>query len=90
MARVLPVVVGGDFNFELSREPAISVVNGARLLNPFNHGNRRPTITRPRLGRARAVDWILVGGPLGYGRPELHDSVVASDHYPLSVALHIT
>ncbi len=26
----LPVVVGGDFNFELSREPAISVVNGAR------------------------------------------------------------
>ncbi len=85
----LPVVVGGDFNFELSREPAISVVNGARLRNPFNHGSRRPTITRPRLGRARAVDWILVGGPLGYSRPELHDSVVASDHYPLSVALHV-
>ena len=85
----LPVVVGGDFNFELSREPAISVVNGAWLRNPFNHGNRLPTITRPRLGRARAVDWILVGGPLRYGRPELHDSVVASDHFPLSIALHI-
>ncbi len=85
----LPVVVGGDFNFELSREPAISVVNGAGLRNPFNHGNRRPTITRPRLGRAQAVDWILVGGQLRYGRPELHDSVVASDHYPLSLAVHI-
>ena len=87
---VLPVVVGGDFNFELSREPAISVVNGAWLQNPFNHGNRRPTITRPRLGRARALDWILVGGPLRYGRPELYDSVVASDHYPLSVAVQIS
>ena len=86
----LPVVVGGDFNFELSREPAISVVHGARLRNPFNHGDRHPTITRTRLGRARVVDWILVGGPLRYGRPELHDSVVASDHYPLSVALHIS
>ena len=58
----LPVVVGGDFNFELSRQPAISAVNGARLRSPFYDGNRRPTITRPRLGRARAVDWILVGG----------------------------
>ena len=86
----LPVVVGGDFNFELSREPAISVVNGARLRNPFNHGDRHPTTTRTRLGGARVVDWILVGGPLRYGRPELHDSVVASDHYPLSVALHIS
>lgn len=85
----LPVVVGGDFNFELSRQPAISAVNGARLRSPFYDGNRRPTITRPRLGRARAVDWILVGGPLHYDRPELHDSVVASDHYPLSVAVHI-
>ena len=72
----LPVVVGGDFNFELSREPAISVVNGARLGNPFNHGDLRSTTTRPRLGRARAVDWILVGGPLRYDRPELHDNVV--------------
>ena len=86
----LPVIVGGDFNFELSREPAVSIVNGAWLRNPFNHGNRQPTVTRPRLGRARAIDWILVGGPLRYDRPELHDSVVASDHYPLSVAVQIT
>ena len=31
----LPVVVGGDFNFELSREPAVSIVNGAWLRNSF-------------------------------------------------------
>ena len=86
----LPVVVGGDFNFELSRDPGISVVNGATLRNPFNHGTHPSTTTRPRLGPPRAVDWILVGGPLRYDRPELHDDVVASDHYPLSVALYIS
>ena len=85
----MPVIAGGDFNFEFSREPAISIVNRAPLRNPFNDGNHRPTVTRTWLGRARAVDWILVGGSLRYGRPELHDSVVASDHYPLSLAVHI-
>jgi endonuclease/exonuclease/phosphatase family metal-dependent hydrolase len=86
----LPVIVGGDFNFELSRDPGISVVNCATLRNPFNHDNHPSTTTRPRLGPPRAVDWILVGGPLRYDRPELHNDVVASDHYPLSVALHIS
>ena len=84
----LPVVVGGDFNFQLSQQLASSVVNAARLRSPFDHGDRRPTTTRSVVGRARAVDWILVGGPLGYDRPELHDDVAASDHYPLLVALH--
>ena len=84
----LPVVVGGDFNFEFLHEPGISIVNGSNLHNPFSRGERRSTTRRPRLGGPRAVDWILVGGPLRYDRPELHDSVVASDHYPLTLALH--
>ena len=83
----LPVVVGGDFNFELLGEPGRSVVNGTTLRNPFNNGDIRPTTVQPRLGPRRAVDWILVGGPIRYSRPELHDNVVASDHYPLSVEL---
>ncbi len=85
----LPVVIGGDFNFELSRKPAISIVDSALLRNPFNHNDRCPATTRPQLGRARALDWILVGGPIQCGRPELHGSVVASDHYPLSVEVQI-
>lgn len=84
----LPVVVGGDLNFELSHELNISVVNGSTLQNPFDRGGRRSTTTRPRLGRPRAVDWILVGGPIRYSRPALHQDVAASDHYPLSIELY--
>ena len=53
----LPVVVGGDFNFELSRDPGISVVNGATLRNPFNHGDH--------LQPQRGLDWVLHGRLIG-------------------------
>ena len=83
-----PVVVAGDFNFDLCRQPALSVMSSAPLQNVFNNGNHRSTILRSRPGVARSIDSILVGGSLRYTNPELDDSVSASDHYPLSLTLH--
>ena len=83
----MPVVIAGDFNLDLSREPAVSIIGGARFNNPFNNGNVRSTTTRSRLGRARTIDWMLTRGPLACVGAELHDSVRASDHYPLSITL---
>ena len=82
-----PVVIAGDFNIDLSRQPDISIIGDARFNNPFNNGNVRPTTARSRLGRARTIDWILTRGPLVCVRAELHDSVDASDHYPMSLTL---
>ena len=87
-----PVIIGGDFNFDLSEEPATSLLAGASRVgapfeNPFDNGNLRATTTRSRLGRARAIDWILSRGPLGSAEAELHESIRASDHYPLSLVL---
>ena len=70
VARTQPVIIGGDFNFDLSEEPATSLLAGASRVgapfeNPFDNGNLRATTTRSRLGRARAIDWILIRGPLG-------------------------
>ena len=83
----VPVLIAGDFNFDLSRPPATSALAAAPFNNPMNHGNVRPTTTGSRLGRARAIDWILTRGPLEVAEPRLHDSVRASDHYPLSLTL---
>ena len=82
-----PVVVAGDFNFDLSQEPAASLLAGSPLNVPLQRGSLRPTTTRPPLGRARTVDWILMRGTLACGGAGLHDSVLASDHYPLSLTL---
>ena len=65
----LPVVIAGDFNFDLSEKTATSLLTGtsrvgAPFENPFDNGNLRATTTPSRLGRARAIDWILSSGPL--------------------------
>jgi endonuclease/exonuclease/phosphatase family metal-dependent hydrolase len=83
----IPVVIAGDFNLDLSQEPAASVIASTEFNNPFNDGSFRPTTTRSRMVRARTIDWILIRGPLASVGTELHDSVVASDHYPMSLTL---
>ena len=83
----VPVVVAGDFNFDLSQEPTASLLASSALNNPFQRGSAHSTTTRP--GRARTVDWILTGGPLACVGAVLHDSVLASDHYPLSLTLEL-
>lgn len=83
----MPVVIAGDFNLDLLREPAVSIIGRAPFNNPFNSGTARPTTTRSRLSRGRRIDWILTRGPLVCIDPEVHDCVVASDHYPMSVTL---
>lgn len=83
----LPVIVGGDFNFDLSREPAMSVMNRAAVQNPFDHDILGSTAVRAGRGRARSIDWILIRGPLDYDHPQVHRHVFASDHHPISLTL---
>ena len=80
----VPVLIAGDFNFDLSRK---GVVEPFQI--PFNHGKFRPTTTQSRFDSGRAVDWILFRGPLEDATPEVHDRVRASDHYPLSLILKL-
>ena len=40
-----------------------------------------------QFGRARTIDWILIRGPLASVGAELQDSVLASDHYPVSLTV---
>jgi len=83
----VPIIVAGDFNFDLSKPPAASLLAVSPLDSPFQSGSIRPTTTRSRLGRARTIDWILTRGPLTCLGTELHDSVLASDHYAASLTL---
>ena len=80
----VPVVIAGDFNFDLSQK---GVAEPFQI--PFNHGKSQPTTTRSRFDSGRVVDWILFRGPLEDATPELHDRVRASDHYPLSLILKL-
>ena len=83
----MPVVVAGDLNFDLSRGPAPALVAGMRIENPFaSLGGQR---TVPNHARAAAIDWILTRGARSASDPEIHASVTASDHFPLSLQLRL-
>lgn len=83
----MPVILAGDFNFDLAKEPAAAILRQLEFDNPFGGAERLfPTVTS-RLTPFRAIDWILTKGPLIASAPKLHNSIRVSDHLPLSISL---
>jgi len=84
----VPVVTAGDFNFDITQPGPSSAIANASFYNPFA-GIAIQTTRPPRFGRSKAVDWILIRGGLRAASPQVHSSVTASDHYPVSLELHL-
>jgi endonuclease/exonuclease/phosphatase family metal-dependent hydrolase len=88
-SRDTPVLVAGDFNFDLSRWPAARLIAASQLDSPFAELVRRSN-SRDRGYRQRAViDWILTGNGLVASKPEIHNSPGASDHDPISLQIRL-
>jgi endonuclease/exonuclease/phosphatase family metal-dependent hydrolase len=85
----IPLIVAGDFNLDLSREPALSVMADTEVHNPFTSFGGRSTVLRSSNGKPAAIDWMLMRGALEVRRPEIHESTRASDHFPLSLELRL-
>jgi len=85
----MPVLIAGDFNFDLSRGDAVPLMASAGIHNPFASLDGCKTILKSRNGKPRAIDWVLTRGALAACCPAILDSVSASDHFPLIVELHL-
>jgi len=77
------VLFTGDFNFDISREPMASLIASNELNSPLIQLGGHPT-ARSRHGKDAAIDWILAGEGLIASKPQIHDAIDASDHYPIS------
>ena len=84
--RDLPTIIGGDFNFDLTRTPQTDTIRRVGLENSFACGCVKPTLSSST-GKGRAIDCILTSRELHTVKAEVHDSVNASDHYPLSLTI---
>lgn len=80
----VPVVLAGDFNFNLCHEPVATLLTANQLENPF--ACDRLTAVPSHHG-SPGIDWILTRGPVEPSEPILHDLVRGSDHQPLSLTL---
>jgi endonuclease/exonuclease/phosphatase family metal-dependent hydrolase len=85
----MPILVAGDFNFDLCRGPAASLIAGTQIDNPFASFGERGTVLPSRYGKRAALDWMLTSGPVSALHPAIHKSVAASDHFPLSLELRL-
>lgn len=85
----LPVLVAGDFNFDLSRGPTPSLIAGAGFDNLFASCGRRSFVPESSGRRLEAIDWMLTKGAVSASHTAIHDSIAASDHFPLSVELRL-
>ncbi len=84
----VPVLVAGDFNFDLTEDPAASAIKSMEFRNPFEH--LRVATTRPRFGhRDLTIDSILTKASLGTADEWVHGFVGASDHFPLSLRVRL-
>jgi len=83
----MPVMIGGDFNFDISRGSAASLIAGSRITNPLASLGGRSTILKGRNGKSPAIDWMLTRGTVSASHPAIHEFITASDHFPLSLEL---
>ncbi len=85
----MSVLVAGDFNFDLSRGPAASLIAGPGIDNPFVSFGGLRTVLEHKYGKPAAIDWMLTRGPVFACHPAIHESIAASDHFPLSIELRL-
>jgi endonuclease/exonuclease/phosphatase family metal-dependent hydrolase len=81
-----PIVLAGDLNLDVSREPASTAITQTQFLDAFAN-QHVPTTPGSFLESGRTIDWIFTRGPIRASQPQVGRSVSASDHYPLSITL---
>jgi endonuclease/exonuclease/phosphatase family metal-dependent hydrolase len=82
-----PILLTGDFNLDLSGGSASASISRAQFQDAFANQHVPTTPARSLLAPGRTIDWIFARGPVRATQPQVHRSISASDHYPLSVTL---
>jgi endonuclease/exonuclease/phosphatase family metal-dependent hydrolase len=87
---VMPVVLAGDLNMDLSRTSADGALSEALFQSAFSRPPDRTTPPQSFFDRGRTIDWVFTRGPVKTTCAGVYTSVTASDHYPLSLQLAFT
>jgi endonuclease/exonuclease/phosphatase family metal-dependent hydrolase len=81
-----PAVLAGDFNLDAATGLAVAAIRDAQFDDAFLN-RHAPSTPGSFFGSRRMIDWIFTRGPVRPGQQQVHRSVSASDHYPLSLDL---
>jgi endonuclease/exonuclease/phosphatase family metal-dependent hydrolase len=82
-----PVIVAGDLNLDASKEAVAFAVAKAGFQDAVKAAHTPTTPARGLFEGGRQIDWAFVRGPVRARAGQVHGSVNASDHYPISFML---
>jgi len=83
----LPILLAGDLNMNILRKRAFQLIERSQF---DGISWEQPTPTTPAGlmgGITEPIDWIFARGPLRPVNVRVHRSILASDHYPISMNL---
>ncbi len=81
-----PILLAGDFNLDVSGGQPAAAISRAQFQDALA-SHHLATTPDTFLQDGRIIDWIFTRGPVRATQSEVHRSVSASDHYPLSTTL---
>ena len=83
-------VVAGDLNLNAAKpSPAEAIVRHG-FVDAVPTGRFATTPARHLLESGRHIDWAFVGGPAQISQGRIHNSIKASDHYPISFEIGLS
>jgi endonuclease/exonuclease/phosphatase family metal-dependent hydrolase len=85
-----PIIVAGDLNLDASRSVAADLIRQANFHRAFSDQHVRTTPPRSLFDRGQVIDWVMTRGSIKTVSLQVHSSVSASDHYPLSLNMAFT
>jgi endonuclease/exonuclease/phosphatase family metal-dependent hydrolase len=83
----MPTLLAGDLNFDATHAAPAGALRHVGFRSAIELPSPHTTTPRGLFRRPRKIDWAYVSGPVEPIQGRVHDTVHASDHYPISFTL---
>ena len=89
-ARSVPTLLAGDLNLDISEGDPAVLIQRSGFRNVLGQSRLYTRPARSLFDGPRSIDWALVSGPVEATLGQVHATVKASDHYPISFTLRFS
>jgi endonuclease/exonuclease/phosphatase family metal-dependent hydrolase len=86
----VPTLLAGDLNFDISEGHTAALIRRTGFRNVLGQSRSYTRPARSIFSNPRSIDWALVAGSIEATRSQVHATVNASDHFPITFTLRFT
>lgn len=90
VAPALPTIIAGDLNLDASKRLSADAIARDGFIRAVPTERMATTPARHILEPGRHIDWAFVRGSVQIDKGRIHNSIKASDHYPISFEIDLS